>query len=110
MLALFSLSEDSKIRLGLTFLFFEKGKIVGCLVVQLFVIWLAVNYIIAGAYEPPEGRRRSVRLRVRCVRRSSLAMLDLIWSGQLQGISKLHSDSTARSTQSTTTLQTKSIS
>ena len=45
------------------------------------------EHVHTGAYEPPEGRRRSVRLRVRCVRRSSLAMLDLIWSGQLQGIS-----------------------
>ena len=42
---------------------------------------------VAGAYEPPEGRRRSVRLRVRCVRQSLLAMLYLVWSGQLQGIS-----------------------
>ena len=31
--------------------------------------------------------RRSVQLRVRCVRQSSLAMLYLIWSGHLQGTS-----------------------
>ena len=43
--------------------------------------------VTSRAYEPPEGQRRNVRLLVRCVRRSSLAMLYHIWSSQLQGIS-----------------------
>ena len=34
-------------------------------------------YVHTGAHEPPEGQRRSVRLSIRCVRRSSSALLHL---------------------------------
>ena len=65
----------------------EKKKNLSLIMVK--VIWTMGNllYVCTGAYEPPEGRRRSVPLRVLCVRRSSLAVTDIIWSGQLQGIS-----------------------
>ena len=44
----------------------------------IYGFWYSyVTMVIAGAYEPPKGWRRSVRLLNRCFRRSSFAYVDI---------------------------------